>query len=328
MLIATLENPSTTDTIGPGQEVVLPHPFSWLEIGPGVIRVLPVTAEVLAIRDDNTGFTPGMLLQSLVQSGDLLISFAVDGLANPTTDYAIETLGGGGGGSGLPPFAGVQYAALIENPASTPVFQRLTEDMILPAWSLSVGVSPSVVEIGVTVVNASLTCSYSRPAEAATIDDGGGPVALVSPFTAYTAPGPYLKTAINATQSFLLSANELGFPAKTNSTSIAWRPLVFWGVSVPPGGYTEAFIEGLASNALDNNRNRSIPYNAAPGEKLYYCYPTVYGAGIFKDAATGFAAGFTNKATVSVTNNYAVTNGYDVYESDQSGLGAVTIIVS
>lgn len=325
MLLATLENPSLTNTIGPGQELVLPAPFSWVTLEPGASVTLPVTAEELAERDENSGFSPGQLLQILVQAGVLIVTFNLDSTRpHPTTDEAIATLS-----SGLPPFTNEQFAALIENPGSIPVFQRLTEDMILPGWSLTASVTPSVVEIGATVTNASLTFSYTRPAEAATIDDGSGPVALVSPFTSYIAPGPYVKTAINDSVVFTLTANEPGFTSKMTTTSISWQVLVFYGEEVPPGSYTEAFIEGLAGSALASESARTISYNAAAGEKLYYAIPSVFGTPTFTDAATDFAAGFSMAAAgVSVTNSLGVTNGYDVWESDQSGLGAVTINVT
>ena len=328
MLIATLENPSSTDTIGPGQPVTLPPPFDWLELGPLATRNLPVTIDMLIDPDKHTGFAPGAMLQQYVQNGLVVITFSTQG-DHPVGDEGVAALGGGGGGGGLPPFVPEQYAVLMENPAANAVFQRLTEDMILPSFGISLSVvGTTIFEIGQGSGAVSFSASYVRPAEAATIDDGSGPVPLVSPFTAITLPGPYTETAINASQSFILRANEPGSPTVTDTAYLRWQPLVFWGESVPPGAYDEAFIEGLGSSALDNNRQRTIAYNAPPGEKLYHAFPTVYGTPTYFDADTGFAAGFSKVATTSVTNAYAQTNSYDVYESDQSGLGAVSIRVA
>jgi hypothetical protein len=127
-----------------------------------------------------------------------------------------------------------------------------------------------------------------------------------------------------------LSATEAGGPVKTATTSISWRPKVYFGVAPVPGSYTPGFVQGLASNALAAGRQRSIAYSAGALDKLYYAYPSAFGGSPsnFVDSATGFAAGFSIVATISITNAFGVTNTYYVWESDQAELGSVTINVT
>lgn len=329
MLSITITN-AASEPIGPGEAIHLPYPFEWFTLLPGESRASPVLTEDLSNVDPHTGFTYGRTLQQLIQSRVITVMVTKGADSLLITDETISKLTTGGGG-GLPPFSGEQFAALIENPASVAVFQRLTEDMILPGFAiLSFAVSPTVKEIGDSAINPSFTAAYVRSVAIATLDDGGGPVLLTLPATSFIKAATYMKTGVNASQSFVLAASEAGGSLTTASCAIAWRPLVFFGVAVVPGVYDEAFIEGLASNALAPSRQRVIPYNAPAGQKLYYCYPDSYG-GVptnFIDVATGFAAGFSKVATVSVTNSFGVTVTYAIWESDQTGLGSVSIRVT
>jgi hypothetical protein len=235
------------------------------------------------------------------------------------------------GGGGLPPFSGDQYAVLMENPGFNAVFQWLTEDMILPAFSATLACAPTDVEVGATVNNPVMTASYVRPPVTVICSDGGPPVPIPLPALAFIFAGIYTKIVVNATQVFTLAANEAGGPTKMATAAIGWRPRVFWDNVVPPGVFTAAWIQALVDSTLAAARQRTIAYNAVGLQKLYYAYPASYSGapGNFTDQATGFAAGFSKVAAgIVVTNPYGVAVPYDVWGSDQAGLGAVNIIVT
>jgi hypothetical protein len=192
----------------------------------------------------------------------------------------------------------------------------------------ALGVTPTEAEVGATVTNPAFTAAYSRPITTASINDGSGPTALTPPATSFSKTGTYTKTVVNATQAFTLAAQVDLEPVQSRAVSVTWRPKVFYGVAVP-AAYDEAFIEALASSALASARQRTIAYVAGPTDKLYYCYPDSYGGvpANFVDASTGWQAGFSKVATVTVTNAHGVAISYAVWESDQSGLGSVSIQV-
>jgi hypothetical protein len=232
-------------------------------------------------------------------------------------------------GIGLPPLIGVLGAVLMENPLGTASWGLVQQSQIQPDFAITAfGVTPSQAEVGQTISPAAFTAGYNRTATGVTVDDGSGPVAVPLPGVAFTRPGPYAKTALDDTQAFLLAAND-GGPPSSASTSIAFRPRVYFGSAVP-GVYDQAFITALASSALAASRQRLIPFNAAPTERMYYCYPTVYGGAPsnFIDDDTGFPAGFSKVATVPVTNAYGVVVSIDVWASNQVGLGAHNIRVN
>jgi hypothetical protein len=185
-----------------------------------------------------------------------------------------------------------------------------------------------IKELGDALAPAVFSITYNRAANAATISDGGPPVALITPFTSVSLPGPYNGLTIGSQQAFTVVASEAGGPDLTSSVLVLWQPRGFWGAALPPVFYDEAFIEGLSDSALIASRAYSPGYSAGPGEKLYWCQPTAFGgtSSDFIDVASDINVGISKVATaVSVTNTFGVTLPYDIWESDVAGLGAVTI---
>lgn len=242
----------------------------------------------------------------------------------------------------LPPnLVDIAGAVPVEDGLGAVANRRLTLDDINAAYTITSFAFNSVtnpVEIGVTVSNPAFTASYNRPAGFATINDGSGPHTITLPATsfAFNAGGipaaSYSNNTINASQSFTLSANETGGPVKTAGLSIAWQPRLYYGVSTDPGTYNQAFITGLASNFLGANRTQTQSFNSGASQYMWFAFPTAYGGSPsnFIDNSTGFAAGFSQVGTVSVTaaTAGAPVNNYAVWRSDVANLGAQTIRVT
>lgn len=185
-------------------------------------------------------------------------------------------------------------------------------------------------ELGQSLVNPSFTAAYNRPASAVSLTDGTHTVSLVSPFTSGTLSFTYNGLSIGSLQAFTLTASEANGPNLTAVVTVLWQPRVFWGSSAVPGSYNEPFIEGLSFSALQAGRQASPGYSASAGQKLYYCLPSAFGGvpGNFVNASTGISVGMSKVAAgVSVTNPFGVSLPYDVWESDISGLGAITLLV-
>lgn len=229
----------------------------------------------------------------------------------------------------LPPLTGVLYAALMENPIGVVSWTKITQDMIDPAFTDSIALfgGSATVEVGSTVVSPQFNATYNRtPALATLTDSDANPpqVVTVTP-NPITRPFNYSEVVNNASVTFTLTANETGGPSVVSTTSIAFRPLAFWGTGLP-GGATEAFIEALGNNALASSRTRSFTVTAGVPDKIYYAYPLSYGAGTF--SVNGFVGGFLPPTTVSVTNAFGVTQDYLLYESALTGLGLTNVDVS
>jgi len=258
-----------------------------------------------------------------------------------STDGSIATWQSTPGG-GLPPLAGLDGAVLRETePGALLTFARLTQDDIDPAFAVT-AFSPGFTttkEVGDSIINPSFTASYNAALASATLQDDVDTQSLLTPFLAFAYGTPpltartYLKTAINATVTWVLSATKVGgTPVRTSSVGAAWRPRVYFQESTVPGSYNAAFITGLTGQALASGFARTIAFGAGGGtKKLYYAYPTAFGSpSQFKDADTGFAIPFTLVASaVAVTNAFAVApaGGYNVWESDNFLNAAVNVQV-
>ena len=210
-----------------------------------------------------------------------------------------------------------------------------TEDDILPAFVPSISMAPGgPFEVDETVTNPTFTITAAGGAIATysvTDSDANGPTAGSGPAVAGVVhPFSLVRSANNATLTFTATVVSGAGVIKTCTDSYVWRPRVFYGVAAL-AAFDEAFVEALAGSALAASRNRTISYNAGAAEYLFYAFPVSYGGGTptFKDAVSGFDAGFSKvAATISVTNAHGNTQDYELWRSDQAELGAVDIIVT
>lgn len=228
--------------------------------------------------------------------------------------------------------SGVQYAALIENPLGTGSFQVITADMIQAAFTVSLSGGTNL-EVGQSI-SPSFTVSYT----------GGTPVSAVlsnnfdgytvtgsSPFTtlntsSYSPNNVYTKNAYGQSVVFIVTANN-GSTNKTGTATINWFQKVFFGVGAT-GQSSEAFVEALANSPITSTRSRTFTVSPS-NQKIYYAHRTAYGLLAPTDFVVGgFAGGFINTATVSITNTYGFTENYYVYESDNLLTGSTTVTVS
>ena len=229
-------------------------------------------------------------------------------------------------GGGLPPLIGVQFAVLMENPIGVVSWDTITQDMIAAAFGVSLSGGFNL-EVGSSLINPTVNATYVRPPAVAVLTDTDGhPSQNVHGVSnPITRPYTYTHSAVNASVTFTDTANETGGASKSGSTTFNWLPKAFWGVGLP-GQTSAAFIQGLAGSGLQSGRQTTFSTNAAAGQKIYYAYPSSFGAATF--SVGGFAGGFLAPTVVSVTNGYSVTLNYNLYESAVTGLGSTVVVVT
>lgn len=213
----------------------------------------------------------------------------------------------------------------------------LTEDMIQPAFQIASFVDGANPEVGQTVATPTFSASYTPvpqlPDTAILTDSEATPPQDVTATpTLFSSTGSFVKTVYGQTVTFTLSVTKSGFP-KVRTTSLQWQRYVYWGGAVKPGSYTESFIKGLVSKQLTNTRNRTFNADGGiPGSTvhIYYAFRSGYDPPPPKFWVGGFEGGFSKVATVSVTteNPSAIAENYDLYESDQAGLGSTDVTVT
>lgn len=226
------------------------------------------------------------------------------------------------------PTSGIQFAALIENPANNASFQRITSDMVFPPFVVNLSGGTNL-EVNQTVVNPTFTASYtgSTPISAVLSNNFDGYVVNgTTPFTNFPTTHSYQQTSYNASVAFTVTANN-GSISKTGTSTFTWLQRAYYGVGI--AGQTSAgFITALGNNPITNTRSRTFTVNPT-AQKIYYAHRTAYGLlAPTNFVVGGFAGGFTNTATVTITNAFGFAENYYLYESDNLLTGSTTVTVS
>lgn len=269
-----------------------------------------------------------------------VVEFTGSGVSSISDDSAngrtVVTISGGGGS--LPSGSAFQFLEL-QGDGVTPAWVTLTQDMISPAFTVSLSGPSTPVEVGATITNPQFTDSHNQTPVTASLQDNTDTQSII-PATltalgyggaANTFPArSYQVTSVNGTRTWTYSATNSGGVTKTANYTVTWEARVYFDVATP-GTYNAAFITALTGSALATGFARTIAFGAGGGTKnLYYAFPTSFGAPTtFKDTQTGFGVPFSKVASsVSVTNANGVAINYDLWASDNALINAVTVQVS
>lgn len=113
---------------------------------------------------------------------------------------------------------------------------------------------------------------------------------------------------------------------ETKAASIQWLNGVYTGAAAAPTTIDSAFIRTL-TKSLQGGKGKTFTVNAATGAYIWYACPVRYGTPAFN--VGGFDGGFGKVATlVDYTNPSGYTESYQVWRSDNAGLGSTTVKVS
>lgn len=175
----------------------------------------------------------------------------------------------------------------------------------------------NTVEMGSTVTNVNLAWSYNKKPKSAKLDNEVLDVNL----TSKNLTGQSIKT----NKTWTLSATDERDKTVTKTTSITFLNGVYWGTAENKTSFDSAFILSL-SKGLQGSKGKTFTVNAAASQHIYYAVPTRYGACKFN--VGGFDGGFGKVATIQFTNASGYAESYDIYKSDNAGLGNTTVKVS
>ena len=131
--------------------------------------------------------------------------------------------------------------------------------------------------------------------------------------------------SVGSTKAFTLNATDGVSPTKSTITYYFYNSR-YWGISTTSTGWSEAQIEGLASNELSNSKAKSFSVTAGVNDYVMYAYPSRLGTATF--TVGGFEGGFEAPATLSMTNASGLTENHYVYRSTNKNLGTVTVVTT
>lgn len=200
----------------------------------------------------------------------------------------------------------------------TDEYKKMIDDLAyVPMAINSFSNTVNTVEMGSTVNDVTLNWTLNKQPKSLKLDNEVLDVSLRT--KALTAQ------EIKADKNWTLSATDERDKTVTKSTKITFLNGVYWGVAESKDAFDSAFILSL-TKGLQASKGKTFTVNAGAGKHIYYAVPTRYGACGFN--VGGFDGGFGKVATIDFTNASGYKESYDIYKSDNAGLGSTTVKVS
>lgn len=174
-------------------------------------------------------------------------------------------------------------------------------------------------EMGEVVNN--FTISWTLNKEPASQNLGGVALATDVRQKEYTGQN------ITGNKTYTLSVTDERDGTDSASTSITFLNGVYYGVMTDGATIDSAAVLKLTKE-LRGDRKKTFTANTSAGQKHAFAIPSRYGTPTFKDAETGFQAGFYLAKTIQFTNASDYTEEYHVWLSTNPGMGSMTVAVS
>lgn len=197
--------------------------------------------------------------------------------------------------------------------------------LYVPIQVTSFASSPSTVEKGVEVTEATLSWELNKAPKTLTIGETKLPLQK-------KGSQKFEGLEITANHKFTISATDERDKTVSKDAAISFYNGVYYGVAEAPATYNSEFIIALGNSGKKTLRSSKLsPFSvtAGEGEYIYYCLPVSMGTCSFK--VGGFDGGFDLVATLDGDNKYENEHGhleaYRIYRSTNAGLGATTVEV-
>ncbi len=174
-----------------------------------------------------------------------------------------------------------------------------------------------------TPAEQTITASSSLVSEdTVIIEDIGADVRSTTALTGSAARqwgGVRAQKKTSGTLTVALTVKDDRGAAASKSVSIQWFNGVYTGAAV-------ALSFRTLTKSLQGGRAKTFTVNAGAGEYIWYACPDRYGTPSFN--VGGFDGGFSKLDTLNYTNPSGYTESYQVWRSDNAGLGSTTVVVS
>ena len=180
------------------------------------------------------------------------------------------------------------------------------------------------VEMGTVVKSISIEWQTSKTPAAMTFD--GEEYAPLEGHTDYAWISSNLEN-ISADRTWTVTATDEHGAKASASTAVKFLNGVYYGVLEDGVVIDSAAVLGL-TRELRSNRTKTFSVNAGASQRIAYALPSrpPYGTPNFN--VGGFDGGFSKVATIDFRNASGYTEKYDVWLSDNAGLGSTTVKVT
>lgn len=185
--------------------------------------------------------------------------------------------------------------------------------------SLSIAQSP--VETGGTFGAVTVSWQCSKTPVSVTVTGESAHAATPAKNGSYTINSP-----TTGDLSLTVTVTDERGATVSKSVSVTFCDRIFWFAAATFDTAIPEIPAG-AGSVLSTAKARTITVNAGAGEYIWYVVPSSIPAPSF--SVGGFAGGFSRIAhEMSLTNQYGSTASYDVWRSDQTGLGQTTVAIT
>ena len=184
-----------------------------------------------------------------------------------------------------------------------------------------------LVLAGASVVNPGFTAAYNQAATAVSLTDTDGDNDVIAlPGTAFVSPHTFTKNAYGQSVTFTDHASNAN-GAATAAVAISWGQNVFFGAIVDPGGggYNTAFLNSLIAT-LRLAPSGNYAYNASALQSCFWAARAGFALTPANFTVGGFPFACSKVATFNYTNANGIVESYDLFRSDNIGLGAFTLV--
>jgi hypothetical protein len=185
----------------------------------------------------------------------------------------------------------------------------------------------SLLLAGASDVSPGFAASYNQLATAVSLTDTEGNNDVIAlPGTAFVSPHTFTKNVYGQSVTFTVHASNAN-GAATAAAAVSWGQNVFFGSAVDPGGggYNTAFLNSLGST-LKLAPNGNYNYNASALQSCFWAARSGFGLTPANFTVGGFPFACSKVATFAYTNANGVIENYDLFRSDNIGLGAFTLV--
>lgn len=214
--------------------------------------------------------------------------------------------------------------------------RQLTQDDILPGFSINSFTGGSTVEIGASVVNPAFSASYSSTPASATINNSvTGTNSLTTPFTSYTYSHTFTETSQT---SLVFTLTAVSTSTKTATQDINWYPRSFGGVGT--AGATSATASGNtavlngSAGTLSSEGLFTSPVGSSFGafspsaQVIYLMFPHTATAHTFIQLPGSVPFAMNAPINFNFTNQNGQVVNMDLYQSTNTLTGSFTIEVA
>lgn len=221
------------------------------------------------------------------------------------------------GDPGATDAAGVTYGETNVEEALDTLKSQMADVLYKAIQITSFTNNVGTAEMGSTVNTVVLNWATNKTPEELTLDGEGIDKTLKT------------KTIENANiksnKTYTLKAKDERDAEATKTTAINFLNGVYWGVAEDKSSFDSAFILGL-TKGLQGSKTKTFTVNAGAAQHIYYAVPSRYGTPSFK--VGGFEGGFAKAATIEFTNASGYKENYDIWKSDNPGLGNTTVVAA